>query len=53
MEKKLSCNLPAVDCQNKEIVTIEGLGTDTGLNSVQEAFKNSMLPNAVIVQVVL
>ena len=38
-EKKLSCNLPAVDCQNKEIVTIEGLGTDTGLNSVQEAFK--------------
>ena len=38
-EKKLSCNLPAVDCQNKEIVTIEGLGTDTGLNHVQEAFK--------------
>jgi|TARA_E500000081_G_scaffold142762_1_gene161887 aerobic-type carbon monoxide dehydrogenase small subunit (CoxS/CutS family) len=38
-EKKLSCNLPAVDCQNKEIVTIEGLGTDTGLNRVQEAFK--------------
>ena len=38
-EKKLSCNLPAVDCQNKEIVTIEGLGTDTSLNSVQEAFK--------------
>jgi nicotinate dehydrogenase subunit A len=28
-EKKLSCNLPAIDCQNKEIVTIEGLGTDT------------------------
>lgn len=38
-EKKLSCNLPAVDCQNKEIVTIEGLGADTGLNRVQEAFK--------------
>jgi len=38
-EKKLSCNLPAIDCQNKEIVTIEGLGTDTGLNRVQEAFK--------------
>ena len=38
-EKKLSCNLPAIDCQNKEIVTIEGLGTDTSLNSVQEAFK--------------
>ena len=38
-EKKLSCNLPAVDCQNKEIVTIEGLGTDTELNRVQEAFK--------------
>ena len=38
-EKKLSCNLPAVDCQNKEIVTIEGMGTDTGLNRVQEAFK--------------
>jgi len=38
-EKKLSCNLPAVDCQNKEIVTIEGLGTDAGLNRVQEAFK--------------
>ena len=38
-EKKLSCNLPAVGCQNKEIVTIEGLGTDTGLNRVQEAFK--------------
>ena len=38
-EKKLSCNLPAIDCQNKEIVTIEGLGTDTGLNQVQEAFK--------------
>lgn len=38
-EKKLSCNLPAVDCQNKEIVTIEGLGTNTGLNRVQEAFK--------------
>ena len=38
-EKKLSCNLPAVDCQNKEIVTIEGLCTDTGLNRVQEAFK--------------
>ena len=38
-EKKLSCNLPAIDCQNKEIVTIEGLGTDTSSNSVQEAFK--------------
>ena len=38
-ENKLSCNLPAIDCQNKEIVTIEGLGTDTSLNSVQEAFK--------------
>ena len=38
-EKKLSCNLPAVDCQNKEIVTIEGLGKDTELNRVQEAFK--------------
>ena len=38
-EKKLSCNLPAVHCQNKEIFTIEGLGTDTGLNRVQEAFK--------------
>ena len=38
-EKKLSCNLPAIDCQDKEIVTIEGLGTDTSLNSVQEAFK--------------
>ena len=38
-EKKLSCNLPAIDCQNKEIVTIEGLGSDTSLNSVQEAFK--------------
>ena len=38
-EKKLSCNLPAIDCQNKEIVTIEGLSTDTGLNHVQEAFK--------------
>jgi len=38
-EKKLSCNLPAIDCQKKEIVTIEGLGTDTELNSVQEAFK--------------
>ena len=38
-EKKLSCNLPAIDCQNKEIVTIEGLGKDTSLNSVQEAFK--------------
>ena len=38
-EKKLSCNLPAIDCQNKEIVTIEGLGTDAGLNRVQEAFK--------------
>ena len=38
-EKKLSCNLPAIDCQNKEIVTIEGLGTNTGLNRVQEAFK--------------
>lgn len=38
-EKRLSCNLPAIDCQNKEIVTIEGLGKDTGLNRVQEAFK--------------
>ena len=38
-EKKLSCNLPAIDCQNKEIFTIEGLGTNTGLNRVQEAFK--------------
>ena len=38
-EKKLSCNLPAIDCQKKEIVTIEGLGTDIGLNRVQEAFK--------------
>ena len=38
-EKRLSCNLPAIDCQNKEIVTIEGLGTDTELNRVQEAFK--------------
>ena len=37
-EKRLSCNLPAIDCQNKEIVTIEGLGKDTGLNRVQEAF---------------
>jgi len=38
-EKRLSCNLLAIDCQNKEIVTIEGLGTDTELNPVQEAFK--------------
>ena len=38
-EKRLSCNLLAIDCQNKEIVTIEGLGTDTELNRVQEAFK--------------
>ena len=38
-EKRLSCNLPAIDCQNKEIVTIEGLGKDTELNPVQEAFK--------------
>ena len=38
-EKRLSCNLPAIDCQNKEIVTIEGLGKDTELNRVQEAFK--------------
>ena len=37
-EKRLSCNLPAIDCQNKEIVTIEGLGKDTELNRVQEAF---------------
>ena len=37
-EKRLSCNLLAIDCQNKEIVTIEGLGKDTELNRVQEAF---------------
>jgi aerobic-type carbon monoxide dehydrogenase small subunit (CoxS/CutS family) len=38
-EKKLSCNVLAKDFQNCEIVTIEGLETDNGLNVVQNAFK--------------
>lgn len=38
-EKKLSCNLRAAECQNKKIVTIEGLASKKQLNQVQEAFK--------------
>ena len=38
-EKILSCNSLAKDFQNRQIVTIEGLGDDKGLNSVQKAFK--------------
>ena len=37
-EKKLSCNLRAVEYQNKKIVTIEGLASENQLNQVQEAF---------------
>ena len=38
-EKKLSCNLPAIECEKKEIITIEGLEIDDELNNVQEAFR--------------
>ena len=40
-EKKLSCNLRAVEYQNKKIVTIEGLASKKQLNQVQEAFKKN------------
>ena len=39
-EKKNSCNILAKDYQNCKITTIEGLQTDKGLNTVQEAFKH-------------
>tara|TARA_B100000900_G_scaffold317210_1_gene276208 strand:+ start:400 stop:864 length:465 start_codon:yes stop_codon:yes gene_type:complete len=38
-EKKLSCNLPAIEFKNKDITTIEGLEIDNELNHVQEAFR--------------
>ena len=38
-EKKLSCNLLAIECEKKEIVTVEGLQIDSELNQVQEAFR--------------
>ena len=31
--------MPAIDCEKKEIITIEGLQIDNDLNNVQEAFK--------------
>jgi len=39
-EKKQSCNILAKEYENCEIITIEGLKTDKGLNIVQEAFIN-------------
>ena len=39
-EKKQSCNILAKEYENCEIITIEGLKTDKGLNIVQEAFKD-------------
>tara|TARA_B100000161_G_scaffold229955_1_gene177106 strand:- start:271 stop:735 length:465 start_codon:yes stop_codon:yes gene_type:complete len=39
-EKKLSCNLLAIECEKKEIITVEGLKIDSELNHVQEAFRN-------------
>ena len=39
-EKKQSCNILAKEYENCEIITIEGLKTDKGLNIVQEAFKH-------------
>jgi len=38
-EKKLSCNLLAIDCEKKEIITVEGLQIESELNHVQEAFR--------------
>ena len=39
VKKKLSCNLLAIECKKKEIVTVEGLQIDSELNQVQEAFR--------------
>ena len=39
-KKKNSCDILAKDYQNCEIITIEGLKTDKGLNIVQQAFKD-------------
>ena len=39
-EKKLSCNLLEIECEKKEIITVEGLKIDSELNHVQEAFRN-------------
>ena len=37
-EPVLSCLIPAFDCQDKEITTIEGLGSVDAVTPVQEAF---------------
>jgi len=37
-EPVLSCLVLAVDCENRKIVTIEGLAAGTGLTPVQQAF---------------
>jgi aerobic-type carbon monoxide dehydrogenase small subunit (CoxS/CutS family) len=36
-----SCLLLAIDCAEREITTIEGLGNDEGLDPVQQAFINA------------
>ncbi len=33
-----ACLMPAVDCDGREIVTVEGLYSESGLNPVQRAF---------------
>ena len=37
-EPVLSCSIPLKDVQNAEITTIEGLGSETSLHPLQEAF---------------
>ena len=51
--KILSCNRPAIEFVDKEITTIEGISKNDVLNEIQQSFKNLMLLNVVIVQVVL
>ena len=43
LEKKSvkSCSVLAVQCDGKEILTVEGLGTKEKLHAIQSAFKNN------------
>ena len=43
LEKKSvkSCSVLAVQCDGKELITVEGLGTKDKLHAIQSAFKNN------------
>ena len=36
-----SCSVLAVQCNNKEVLTVEGLGTKENLHAIQRSFKNN------------